>query len=391
MPDLFNPSDEHSEIRATVRQFAEERVRPQALEHDAQERFNEPLFRDLGDLGLLGATIAERFGGAGLDATTSVIIHEELAAADPGFTLSYLAHSILFAHNLDLNGNDEQRQRFLPGACSGELLGGMCMSEPGAGTDVLGMKSRAKREGDDFILNGTKMWITNGSRSDTQLGDVFLVYAHTGDSPRDLGLFVVEREMPGFALGQRLKDKLGMRASPTAELVFENVRVPAANVVGDPGRAVIAMMRNLELERLTLAAISLGIARRCVEIMNTYAQERVAFGKPINSYGQIQRYIGESYAKYMAGRSYVYQTAAELQMDQAGNRLDSDGVKLFCSTMAKEVADNAIQVLGGFGYVGEYEVERLWRDAKLIEIGGGTIEAHQKNITRDLIKLDQLR
>ena len=391
MSDLFNPSEEHEEIRSTVRQFAEERVRPQALQHDADERFNEPLFRELGDLGLLGVTIDERFGGAGLDATTSVIVHEELAAADPGFTLSYLAHAILFAHNLDLNGNDEQRQRFLPGACTGDVLGGMCMSEPGAGTDVLGMKSRAVRDGEDFILNGAKMWITNGSRNDTELGDAFLVYAHTGSSPRDLGLFLVERGMPGFSLGQRLKDKLGMRASPTAELVFENVRVPAKNVIGDPGRAVIAMMRNLELERLTLAAISLGIARRCVEVMNSYAQERQAFGQSLNQFGQIQRYIGESYAKYMAGRSYVYQVAAALEMDQAGNRLDSDGVKLFCSTMAKEVADAAIQVLGGYGYVGEYEVERLWRDAKLIEIGGGTIEAHQKNITRDLIKMERLR
>ena len=391
MSDLFNPSEEHEEIRSTVRQFAEERVRPQALQHDADERFNEPLFRELGDLGLLGVTIDERFGGAGLDATTSVIVHEELAAADPGFTLSYLAHAILFAHNLDLNGNDEQRQRFLPGACTGDVLGGMCMSEPGAGTDVLGMKSRAVRDGEDFILNGAKMWITNGSRNDTELGDAFLVYAHTGSSPRDLGLFLVERGMPGFSLGQRLKDKLGMRASPTAELVFENVRVPAKNVIGDPGRAVIAMMRNLELERLTLAAISLGIARRCVEVMNSYAQERQAFGQSLNQFGQIQRYISESYAKYMAGRSYVYQVAAALEMDQAGNRLDSDGVKLFCSTMAKEVADAAIQVLGGYGYVGEYEVERLWRDAKLIEIGGGTIEAHQKNITRDLIKMERLR
>ncbi|MAO84054.1 MAG: isovaleryl-CoA dehydrogenase [Myxococcales bacterium] len=389
--DLFNPSEEHQEIRETVRQFAENRVRPQALQQDAEERFNEPLFRELGELGLLGVTIDERFGGAGLDATTSVIVHEELAAADPGFTLAYLAHAILFAHNLDLNGNDEQRQRFLPGSCSGDILGGMCMSEPGAGTDVLGMKSRAVRDGDDFILNGAKMWITNGSRNDTELGDAFLVYAHTGSSPRDLGLFLVERGMPGFALGQRLKDKLGMRASSTAELVFENVRVPSRNIVGDPGRAVVAMMRNLELERVTLAAISLGIARRCVEVMNTYAQERQAFGQPLNQFGQIQRYIGEAYAKYMAGRSYVYQVAAALEMDQAGNRLDSDGVKLFCSTMAKEVADAAIQVLGGYGYVGEYEVERLWRDAKLIEIGGGTIEAHQKNITRDLIKFDRLR
>jgi isovaleryl-CoA dehydrogenase len=231
------------------------------------------------------------------------------------------------------------------------------------------------------------MWITNGAVSDTELGDIFLVYARTGDKgTRALSLFLVEKGFPGFRLGQKLKDKLGMRASTTAELVFDNCEVPVENRIGQEGDAVLHMMRNLEIERLTLAAMSLGIARRSIEIMNRYASERHAFGQPIRDFGQIQSHLATSYASWMAGRAYVYETARHLSLERGGHRIDSDGVKLFCSTMAKDVADRAIQVLGGYGYVGEYQVERLWRDAKLLEIGGGTIEAHQKNIARDLAR-----
>jgi isovaleryl-CoA dehydrogenase len=241
------------------------------------------------------------------------------------------------------------------------------------------------RDGDHYVLNGAKMWITNGAVSDTELGDVFLVYARTGGKgTRSLSLFVVEKGMAGFRLGQKIKDKLGMRASTTAELLFEDCMVPAAHLVGHEGDAVGHMMRNLEIERLTLAAMSLGIARRSLEVMNRYAAERTAFGQPINEFGQVQRHIADAYAGFMAGRSYAYQVAGTLDLAAAGSRVDSDGVKLFCATMAKQVADSAIQVLGGYGYVGEYRVERLWRDAKLLEIGGGTVEAHQKNIARDL-------
>ncbi len=389
--DLFNPSSEHLALREMVRGFAEREVEPQAAEYDRTESFNEPLFRKLGELGLLGITVPERFGGTGLDAVAAVIAHEELAAVDPGFTLAYLAHAMLFANNLAQNGNDDQRQRYLPPACDGRAICGMAMSEPAVGTDVLGMQTRAIKDGDGYVLDGAKMWITNGCISKTELGDTFLVYARTAEGPRGLSLFLVEKGMPGFKLGQKLTDKLGMRASPTAELVFDGCRVPAHNLVGEPGDAVGHMMRNLELERLTLAAMSLGIARRSIEIMNRYANERKAFGKPLNSFGQIQRHIADSYAEYMAGRSYVYATAARLDLGSSGNRVDSDGVKLYCSTMAKNVADRAIQVLGGYGYVGEYRVERLWRDAKLIEIGGGTIEAHQKNMARDLSQVDRFK
>ncbi len=389
--DLFNPTETHLTFRQMIRQFVEREVEPQAEAHDHGEQFNQGLFRKLGELGLHGVTVPERFGGSGMDAVAAVIAHEELAASDPGFCLAYLAHSMLFVNNLAINGNDEQRQRFLPGACDGTLIGGMCMSEPDAGTDVMGMSTTAKKDGDDYILNGRKMWITNGAISDTDLGDVFLVYAHTGEKhQRSISLFLVEKGMEGFSLGQKIKGKLGMRASTTAELVFEDVRVPSKNLVGLEGGAVKSMMRNLALERLTLAAMSLGIARRCVEIMNSYAQDRKAFGQPLNRFGQIQRHIAESYAEYMAGRSYVYQVAQNLALDAYGQRIDSDGVKLYCSVMAKNVADRAIQTLGGYGYVSEYKVERLWRDAKLLEIGGGTIEAHQKNMTRDLTGLEKL-
>lgn len=327
-----------------------------------------------------------------MDATAAVIVHEEMSAADPAFCLAYLAHSMLFTNNVFHNANEEQKQRFLPGACDGSLIGGMGMSEPGAGTDVLGLSTKAvKTDGGDYVLNGSKMWITNGCISDTELGDAFLIYARTGEGRTDVTMFLVEKGMPGFSLGQRIKDKCGMRASGTAELVFQDCVVPGSNVVGDVNGAIICMMRNLEIERLVLAAMSLGIAKRCISVMVNYAKERKAFGKSIDTYGQIQRHIADSYAEYRAGAAYTYATAARMNdLSNAGNRIDSDGVKLYCSVMGTNIANRAMQVLGGYGYCGEYQVERLWRDAKLLEIGGGTLEAHQKNMTVDLARLDDL-
>jgi len=228
------------------------------------------------------------------------------------------------------------------------------------------------------------MWITNDTLDGKTTGDVYLCYARTGEGRSDLSLFLVEKGMKGFSLGQQIKDKCGMRASMTAELVFEDVRVPAENLVGQVNKAAICMHRNLQIERIVLAAMSLGIARRCVEEMNRYTRERKAFGKTLNNYGQIQRFIAESYAEYQAGRSYVYNTSNLLKLDSVGDGLDADGVKLYCGVMGKNVADRAMQAMGGYGYVGEYNVERLWRDSKLLEIGGGTNEAHHKNMTRDL-------
>ncbi len=254
------------------------------------------------------------------------------------------------------------------------------------------MQTTAVRQGDFYLINGRKMWITNGTVDDSGTpADCVLVYAKTGEKNGRpmISSFLVEKGHPGFTVGQKIRDKTGMRASNTAELVFQDCKVPVSHLIGKEGDSMLHMMRNLELERLTLAAMSLGIARRSVEAMNRYASEREAFGKPIREFGQIQKYIAESYAEYRASRAYTYDVARKMSLTHEGNRLDSDGAKLVATTMAKNVADRAMQVMGGYGYVGEYVVERLWRDAKLLEIGGGTLEAHQKNMTRDLAKNPQ--
>ncbi len=393
--DIANPSDEHQMLREMVRDFVAEFVEPQALEYDRDEKFNLELLRSLGDMGLLGLTASEEYGGAGLDAVATVIVHEELSASDPGFALAYLAHSMLFVNNLEFNGDDSQRARILPKVCSGEWIGAMAMSEPDVGTDVLGLSTTAvKRDDGSWVINGRKMWITNGCLDDDGTpADVVWVYAKTGVNQKgkaEISTFLVEKGMPGYTVGQKIMDKTGMRASNTAELVFEDCIVPAENLVGEIGDSMIHMMRNLELERLTLAAMALGIARRSLAEMNKYATDREAFGRQIRDFGQMQRYIGESWSKYRAMRAYIYDTANNMGLGKAGQRLDSDGVKLFATTAAKEIADAAIQVMGGYGYVAEYVVERLWRDSKLLEIGGGTIESHQKNITRDLSKTPEV-
>jgi len=369
-------SEEHELIRKTVRQFAETRVEPQAMAHDESGTFNTALLRELGGLGLIGITIPEEDGGAGLDATASCIIHDELAYSDPGFALGYLAHSLLFVNNFYWAGNAAQRKRYMPKVLSGEHVGAMGMTEPAVGTDVLGMQTTARREGDFYVLDGRKTFITNGPEC-----DVALVYAKLEGR---ITTFVVERGFAGFTTSPKIP-KLGMRASSMSELIFDSCRVPVENLVGTEGGGITNMMRNLEIERLGLSAMSLGLARRCLDVMVRYSQERRTFGKPLHEHGQIQRYIGDSYAKVEAMRALIYNVAATVGPTNR-NRLGTDAAKLFASTAAKEVADAAIQVLGGYGYCTEYRVEQLWRDAKLIEIGGGTLEAHQKNITRDLTR-----
>ncbi|MBE7453431.1 MAG: acyl-CoA dehydrogenase family protein [Kofleriaceae bacterium] len=373
---LLSPTDEHAMLRDTVRQWARGEVEHQAMAHDQAGTLNVALLREAGKLGLLGVTIPEADGGAGLDAVASVIVHEELAYADPGFTLAYLAHALLFVNNFYYASSPAQRDRYLARALSGELVGAMGMTEPGAGTDVLGMSTVARRDGDHYVLDGRKTFITNGPEA-----GVCCVYAKLDGR---ITTFVVERGFPGFSTGAKI-DKLGMRASTMSELVFDGCRVPAANLLGSEGGGITNMMRNLEIERLGLAAMSLGMAQRCLDAMTRYAVERHSFGRPIADHGQIQRYIGDSYARVEAMRALVYGVAATVGPHHR-NRLGTDAAKLFAATAAKEVADAAIQVLGGYGYCTEYRVEQFWRDAKLIEIGGGTLEAHQKNITRDLTR-----
>lgn len=374
---LFNPTEEHRLLRDMVASFVRDEVESQASLHDELGTMNQDLFRRLGELGLLGITVPEPAGGAGMDTVAAVIAHHELSKADPGFCLAYLAHAILFVNNFFHCSNDEQKNRYLAKTISGEWVGGMGMTEPGHGTDVLGLTTTAVKKGDLYVMNGVKTYITNGSE-----GYVFLVYAKVAGR---LTSFVVDRSLPGFRTSKAIK-KMGMRASSMSELIFEDCEVPAKNLLGREGGGVEHMMRNLEIERITLAAMSLGIADRCLEIMIRYSQDRSAFGQPLHNFGQIQRYIGESYAMTEAARCLIYNTARNIAPN-VRNRVGSDAAKLFAAPVGKRVADHAMQVMGGAGYCAEYPVERLYRDAKLLEIGGGTIESHQKNLAKDLTRV----
>jgi isovaleryl-CoA dehydrogenase len=378
--DLFNPTESHASLRESVAKFAEREMDSQATEHDEKETFNLPLFKRLGsELGLFGITIPEEAGGHGLDPLASVIVHEEMSRFDPAFTLSYLAHEVLFVNNFYHCSNQEQRNRYLKQVISGEWVAGMGMTEPGAGTDVLGMTTVAKKVGNKYILNGTKQYITNGST-----GSVFLVYAKLDNSSnRKTTSFVVEAKTKGFSVGKK-EEKMGMRGSPTTQLIFEDCAVPEENLLGQENGAITHMMRNLEIERVTLAAQSIGIARRCVDIMCDYSMRyREAFGKKLVEFGQIQRMIAESYADLAAARALVYQVASQIHPEQRSS-LGAASAKLVATQMGERVSRNAIQVLGGYGYCREYPVERLHRDSILLSIGGGTNEAMQKNIISDL-------
>merc|ERR1719223_281754 len=321
MKKMFDPTEEHSQLRSMICSFVEREVEPQSLQFNRNETFNMPLFQKLGsELGLLGITAPCEYGGSEMDASAVALVHEELSYSDPAFCLSYLAHSVLLVNNLHVNASDSQKEMFLP-KC-GEIVGGMGMSEPEAGTDVLGMKTKAEYDPstNSWILNGTKLWITNGTLNGTDTGDMFLVYARTGPERTDLTSFIVEKGMEGFMLGQQIKDKCGMRASPTAELVLKDVYVPAqTHVVGQVNGATLCMMRNLEIERVALAAMAIGIARRCVDEMVSYSKERKAFGKSTIEFGQIQKAISESYAEYMAGKTYLYTVANGLNLRSYGN------------------------------------------------------------------------
>lgn len=283
--DLFNPSPEHQLLRKSVKQFVLQEVETQALEFDQKESFNLSLFKKLGLLGLLALTSEE---GTDMDTVASIIAHEELSYSDPGFCLAYLAHAVLCVHNISQNATKEQKKMWIPKLSSGEWVGAMAMSEPDVGTDVLAMSTTSYKKGDHYILNGRKMWITNGTISDDgELVDGCLVYTRKKDS-KDITLFFVEKGFAGFSAGQKIKGKTGMRASNTSELIFDNCKVPASHLIGEEGKALYPMMKNLEIERLTLAAMSLGIGRRAFDEMNKYASQRKAFGKPIRHFGQIQ-------------------------------------------------------------------------------------------------------
>lgn len=364
-------------LRKTVEDFAQKELLPFAHEFDEKEEWNESAFRKMADLGLLGITVSEEFGGAGLGAVESTLVMEVLGEACASSALSYLAHSILTVNNLYLNGSPEQKSKYLPRLVAGEWVGAMAMTEPGAGSDALGMTTKAEKKGSKYILNGSKTYITNGSYA-----DCLLVYARTGEKKKDISTFIVEKSFPGFSVSKKLK-KMGMKASPTAELSFDNCEVPEENRIGPENSSVAHMMNNLNLERVTISGISLGIAQACLKAAVKYASERHQFGKPINQFQMIQERLAEMRTQLSAGRALVYLAAKAYDRGQREMSLGAQ-CKLFTAQMATRAGLEAIQILGGYGYMREYPVERFMRDAKLMEIGAGTNEVMRLIIARDL-------
>lgn len=375
-------TDEQKMIQETARQFAQQELAPKIEKLDDAEECNRDAIQKLGELGLLGITVKEEDGGAGQGAVSATIAMEEMGAVDASTTLSYLAHSILCVNQIGANGTPEQKKKYLPKLISGEWLGGMGMSEPGAGSDMLSMTTKATKSSDGYTVTGTKTWITNGPN-----GDVFYVYAKTGDTKKDVSTFIIERGMSGFSTGKKFS-KMGMRASPTGELVFDQVKLKTNQRVGEEGSSVKMMMKNLDLERVTISGISLGIARGAIEVASRYAKERKQFGKPIGAFQMIQERLAEATANYEASRALVYNCAKMwdegLLIGKEASVLSAKA-KLHSAQMATQVALDAIQILGGYGYTREFPVERMMRDAKLMEIGAGTNEVMRMIIARQML------
>lgn len=375
-------SDEHKMLQESVKAFANEELAHGVESRDATESFDREVFKKIGDLGLLGITVSEEDGGAGMDAVAATLVMEEMGAVDASMTLSYLAHSILCVNQIGRSGSPEQKKYYLPKLISGEWMGGMGMSEPEAGSDALGMKTRALRQGDFYLVNGTKTWITNGP-----VGEVFYCYAKTGDSRKDISTFIIDREMPGFSTGKKFS-KMGMRGSPTGELVFDQCKVPVKNRVGAEGQSIKHMMMNLDLERITISGISLGIARAAIDYSTQYAKDRKQFGKAIGTFQQIQERLTEASAWYEACRALTYNAAKMLDLGLCNDKEASAmaaRAKLQSAQMATQVSLDAIQILGGYGYTREFPVERYLRDAKLMEIGAGTNEVLRVIIARQML------
>jgi len=367
------------EIRRQVRRFATERIAPHAAEIDRSNRFPRELWPALGELGLLGITVPERWGGAGLGYLAHTIAMEEISRASGAIGLSYGAHSNLCVNQLRLNGSDAQRDRYLPKLVSGEHVGALAMSEPQAGSDVISMQLRAQRRGDTYVLDGRKMWITNGPDA-----DVFVVYAKTDPAAgaRGISAFIVERGSPGFSTAQKL-DKLGMRGSGTCELVFDECIVPAENRLGPENGGARVLMSGLDYERVVLAGGPVGLMAAALDLVLPYVHERKQFGQPIGTFELMQAKIADMYTALGASRAYVYSVASACDAGRVRRR-DAAACILFAAENATRVALEAIQALGGNGYINEFPAGRLLRDAKLYEIGAGTQEIRRMLIGREL-------
>ena len=380
MPGLdFGLGETADMIRSSVESFAQAEIAPRAEEIDVSNEFPRDLWPRLGDLGLLGITVEEEEGGSGLGYLEHCVAMEEVSRASASVGLSYGAHSNLCVNQIKLNGTPAQRGRYLPKLISGEHVGALAMSEPGAGSDVVGMRTRAIRKGDRYVLNGSKMWITNGPDA-----EVLVVYAKTDPDAGSRGItaFLIEKGMAGFSTAQKL-DKLGMRGSNTCELVFEDCEVPAENVIGEPGQGVQVLMSGLDYERTVLAAGPLGIMRSCMDIVLPYVHQRQQFGRPIGTFQLMQGKLADMYTAMNAARAYVYAVARACDRGET-SRKDAAGAILFAAEKATWMALEAIQALGGNGYVNEFATGRLLRDAKLYEIGAGTSEIRRMLIGREL-------
>ncbi|MDR6816119.1 isovaleryl-CoA dehydrogenase [Neorhizobium sp. 2083] len=377
----FALGEEVEAVRDTVHRFAQEKLGPRAEEIDRSNEFARDLWPELGALGLLGITADPDFGGSGLGYLAHVVAVEELARASASTSLSYGAHSNLCVNQINRNGNAEQKARYLPKLCSGEHVGALAMSEPGAGSDVVSMKLRAEKRGDRYILNGNKMWITNGPDA-----DVLVVYAKTDPTagPKGITAFLIEKGFKGFSTAQKL-DKLGMRGSNTCELVFEDCEVPAENVMGAEGGGVRVLMSGLDYERVVLSAIGIGIMHACLDVVMPYVHERKQFGQPIGEFQLIQAKVADMYTAMNSARAYVYAVAAACDRG-AVTRQDAAACCLYASEQATQQALQAIQILGGNGYINDNPTGRLLRDAKLMEIGAGTSEIRRMLIGRELFK-----
>ncbi|AUX80323.1 isovaleryl-CoA dehydrogenase [Sinorhizobium fredii] len=375
----FALGEEIDALRDSVRRFASERIAPLADEMDRSNAFPAPLWREMGELGLLGITADEAYGGAGLGYLAHCVAMEEISRASASVGLSYGAHSNLCVNQINRNGNAEQKAKYLPKLISGEHVGALAMSEPGSGSDVVSMKLKADKRGDRYVLNGSKMWITNGPDA-----DVLVVYAKTDPAagPRGITAFLVEKAFSGFSTGQKL-DKLGMRGSNTCELVFKDCEVPEENVLGKVGEGVKVLMSGLDYERVVLSAGPLGIMAACLDVVVPYLHERKQFGQPIGEFQLMQGKLADMYVTMNAARAYVYAVAAACDRGETA-RKDAAGCILYAAEKATAMALEAIQALGGNGYTNDYPAGRLLRDAKLYEIGAGTSEIRRMLIGREL-------
>ena len=365
-------------IRETTQRFASDKIAPIAAEIDEKDEFPKDLWPQMGELGLHGITVEEEFGGLGLGYLEHVVAQEEIARASASVGLSYGAHSNLCVNQIRRWGNPDQKQKYLPKLISGEHVGALAMSEAAAGSDVVGMKLKAEKVGNGYRLNGTKFWITNGAYADT-----LVVYGKTGEGSRGITAFLIEKDMEGFSIGQKI-DKLGMRGSPTSELVFDDCFVPPENVLGVENEGVAVLMSGLDYERTVLAGIQIGIMQACLDVVLPYVRDRKQFGKAIGSFQLMQAKVADMYVALNSSRAYSYQVAKACDAGKT-TRFDAAGAILLASENAVKVANEAVQALGGAGYTKDWPVERYYRDAKLLDIGAGTNEVRRMLIGRELV------